>query len=202
MMTHKMIKQSLALFITILYLVNSFSDNKYNKYFSNLALLFGLMFPILLIINIPLNFFILNSWSRTTTYFIYYCAFIIYYLLLKSKGFDSSYSLTMGINAITASGYLYEVPRFYNLVGLKGLIRYHRPYYDYGMISTVILILLIIKVGYKKPSNLISSLVGYFSYLISYYNPILYDTRTFIGLSYYRMIVLTLLLVLIDGVKK
>ena len=204
MIVHNTIKQNLALFVTILYLINSFSNNKYNKYFTKLALLIGLIFPILLIIDIPFNFFILNGWRKTNTYIIYYFGFIVIYTMLKVKGFNSSYSLIMGINAITACGYLYEVPRYYHLLGLDGILRRNGSmftYYDFGVMSTIIMILLLIKVGYRNPTNLISSIVGYSLYLISYYNPILYDLRLYFKLSFYRIIVLTLLIILIEGLK-
>lgn len=202
MMTHNMIKQNLALIITMLYLINSFNDNKYNKYFTILAVLMAFMFPILIIIGVPLDVVILDSWRTITTYFIYYMGFMIIYTMLKVKGFDSTYSLTMAVNTITSCGYLYEIPRFYNLLGLNGLIRYNNGSYDYGMMSTIIMVLLIIKVGYKKWINLYPSIIGYIAYLISYYNPILYEVRLYYKMSLYRMIVLTLLIVLIDGVKE
>jgi len=205
MITHNLVKQNLIITIVILYLINSYYEEKYEWVFRYLSFYMTTIPFIALLISPTLSNIIERSWTYSTSFTVYYLGFIIIFCILRIKNMSYSYSLTLTTSLITASGWLYELPRYYRILGLEGLIRTNRDSivrYDIGIIATILSILLLYKKNYKIKEYTLINIFLYIVYCICYYEPFLRVYRVSIGMYFYKIIMLMLLIGIVLGVKK
>jgi len=211
MLNHILIKRTLFIITSSLYLIDNYHDNKYDRYFWLIFRLVSLALVIVLFIlpmGINIISYIDKSWWTIiplVTYGIYF--FITYLEGLEISGLHS-YSLALSTNLITMNGYLYEVPRFIKYIGLSETFKMYR--WDNTVYSIPIFFLLLMKFNFKLNTRLLFIILIYSIYVISYYNPILQSIKQYLdinlglgyGMSFYRIITLTLLLLIVKGVNE
>ena len=202
--THNLIKQNLIVIIALLYLINSYDEEKHEYFFKFLSWWFILVPFIALLINPTLSNIIERSWTYSTSFIVYYFGFISIWRILREKNMKYSYSLLLTTSLITASGWLYEIPRYYRLLGIGGLIRTNNQSlfrYDIGIPATILCMMLLYKKDYKVTWVTLSAVILYFFYLVSYYEPYLRYFRHVIGVWFYKLIIIMLMWVIVRGLE-
>lgn len=200
MIEHKIIKDFSFVIITTLYLL--FRKNEY---------IFNIMFYIIIIGLFIVGLFggikiINNSWWSNIPFVLYSLFFVLTYYTSLNITNSKSYSLALSINLITMNGYLYELGRFIKHTGLNALRRYT---IDRSIFSLPIFFLLLMKQDYNI-KKLFFPIVIYIIYVFNYYNPYMLSIKRWLGvniglgfgMSFYRLITLTLSLIIVMMIDK
>lgn len=167
MIDHSLLRENIPLLIYALYRIN----NKRPLYD---ALFYVFIFPIVALIPIHtllyangFNVFTLldHGWRGWITPIQYSMTILGLFYIINKRTNNVSYATTLSYTIATASGYIYEIPRYFKLQGLEGLLR-HNKYsmfrYDYAIIAVFVVILLLREVKIRITRY---TFLGFYTYL-------------------------------------
>ena len=210
MIDHSIIRENLPLLIYALYRIN----NKGHLY-DNLFYVF--IFPLVALIPVHTilfangyNLFNLldNSWRGWITPIQYSTSILVLFYIIKKNTNNTSYATTLSYTIAAASGYLYEVPRYFRMQGVLGLLR-HNQYsmfrYDYAIIALFVIFLLLREVKLRITRYTFLGLYTYLGFCFFYYcrYPFLQRLKNGKGLTIalYRVPTLFFFITLVMGIQ-
>ena len=169
---HSLIKEWVPFLVGVLYMVNGRAKLTLRGVIS---LVFA--FPVLYLVAHYFTGFTLSdvltyTWRNLITPIQYAVFTSLNYFTAYHRSHDHAYSVTVAVHLASASGYLYEVPRFLFLQGVPGLLRFNKysPFLvDYAILSIPIIYTLYQHNGYKVNSVVVAGLATYFLYCGIFY---------------------------------
>ena len=172
---HAFLKQTIPPLLLLLYLVNV-KTKKTEPIFHALIIAIYLFIPLYLTAYLS-GFNILtlinNSWRTWATPTQYAIFMIAAYELTFRKTRDVSYSMVLSVHMASATGYLYEIPRYFYLQGLRGLIRFNKYSVfkvSYSIISLAIIVVLLSERTARLNKQTLLSLFVYGVFTVWYYS--------------------------------
>ena len=124
--THQFLKELVPALVFVLYLMSRIRpkiDPVFRAmFFIQVALIFS--WPVIVFLKVPS--LLAGSWRLGISFFQYLSFAFIISLITYYRTNKMNYSVTLSIILTSASGYLYEVPRFLKIQGIVGLFRFNK----------------------------------------------------------------------------
>lgn len=171
---HSLFKENIPLLILVLYLLRD--RLKTGNIFKGVVVCLYMFIPVFSLIYIILGnpFNILSfSWNTWITPVQYCLLLIIGYELSLNRTNDIPFSVTLSFHLASASGYLYEAPRYLRLQGWGWVVRYNKYsvfVVTYSIISLAVIVWLLSEQFYRITKPVMLSLFGYSLYTVLYYH--------------------------------
>lgn len=175
LLDHSLYKENIPLMILCLYLIHT-RKKPVESVFQGIIIGLYLFIPIYTALYLyGFNIFTMleHSW-RTWTTPVQYCSFMILaYELTYNKTRDTPFSVTLSFHMASATGYLYEFPRYLSLQGWGWIIRFNKFSVfrlTYSIISLAIIVVLLSERTARLNKHVMLSLFAYCVFTAWYYN--------------------------------
>jgi len=169
LLDHSLYKENIPFLILLVYLLNIKYKSLGSVFNGTIYAVAGFIpiFTALYVKGFNPFTYLQYSWRTWTTPVQYALFILVTYLIAYRRTGDTPYSVTLGLHLASASGYLYEVPRYINLQGIGWVIRFNKysPFIvTYSIIALFVIIALFYQKEYKTTHRTLYTLSAYLLY--------------------------------------
>lgn len=170
---HQLLKELIPASVFVLYLMSRFTRKIdlifWALFYGNVFVIF--CFPALNFLKI--SNLITGTWTLGISFFQYLSFIFIISCIAYYRTNRINYSVTLSILLSSASGYLYEVPRYLNLQGVAGLFRFNKYsplVFDLQVFIVFIIIGFLLFRGIRIDLKTSLAFYNYWAYCYVYYH--------------------------------